>query len=384
MQSQHIDNASLQGICSDESSKGIQMSDVANARNQMHRLSRRLDENCRLPTRIHLLILVLASAVSLPAIGASCSTPGGGNYNLPVGARTIGRDVIPGTQAIPKVGGQPSVGYQVSCPGDSTADREAYITFSVQSTPVSGYVDVYPTNIDGLGAKYHFATNSGDGCNIPFDQTIPNSAYTITCQIPRGTTHTWSWGTSVEFIKTGPIAPGPLTSVPAVTMSYALNNQAGSWPLTTMYSGAMTGSVYIASCTTPDIAVDLGTHQSTSFVGIGTKVGTKDFAIAVNSCPPGMNTVKYQLDPAPEISIVNATQAVVGLGSGSTVTGVGVQITDRSNVPMTYGTMRATTGYSKTTGGSFSIPLRASYYQTAAAVNGGPANSAVVFTMSYE
>jgi major type 1 subunit fimbrin (pilin) len=325
-----------------------------------------------------LLIFCGLSGLTVSASAASCNASGG-NFSVAVGSRTIPRDAGVGQVVISKIG--TSSPYRMDCTGDSAQDRDAYVKFTVASPPVAGYPDVYPTNIPGLGAKYHFATNSGAGCNIPFDQTIQNSAYSITCHILAGTTLSWSWGTSVEFIKTGPIGAGTLTSVPAVTMSYSLNNQSGTWPLNNMYSGSASGIIGVGACLTPDVTVNLGTHDSKEFSGVGSAASATAFSIALNNCPSGIGSVKYQVDAV--TTVVDASRSVVALTSTSTATGVGLQVLDNTGNALPLGQLIAFAGY-KSNGGNFTIPLKARYYQTASRVTGGTANSSMTFTITYQ
>lgn len=240
---------------------------------------------------------------------------------------------------------------------------------------------MYPTSVPGLGVKYHFATNSGTGCAIPFDQTISNASYTIVCHILATTTLSWSWGTSVEFIKTGTIAAGQLTSIPTVTMSYRLNNQAGSWPLNIMYTGAASGTISMATCTTPDVPVDLGKHKTSEFTGVGSTASSKSFTLDLKNCPAGINAVKYRLDSAVPSPYTDAS--LVPLDASSTAKGIGVQLLDGTGNPFPLGTQATFAGYNKA-GGNFSIPFSARYYQTASPLVPGAANASVSFTMSYQ
>ncbi|SFM22566.1 fimbrial protein [Variovorax sp. OV329] len=332
----------------------------------------------RLGASGRLMILLCLSSLCAPVLAATCSS-GGGNFSVAAGTRMIPPDAPVGSIVIPKIGTQTA--YSMACPGDSNQDRDAFVTFQVVSAPVAGYSDVYPTNLAGLGVKYHFATNSGTGCGMPFDQTISNSSYAITCHILAGTTFSWSWGSSVEFIKTGTISAGSLTSLPAVTMSYSLNNQAGSWPLTIMYTGAFNGSVSMAACATPNVSVDLGKHKTSEFAGVGSHASSKGFTISLNSCPTGINVIKYRLDsvtPSP-----TTDSSVVALDSSSTAKGIGVQLLDAGGNPFPVGTAMTFAGYD-TAGGNFSIPLNARYYQTSSPIAPGTANTSVTFTMSYQ
>jgi major type 1 subunit fimbrin (pilin) len=139
----------------------------------------------------------------------------------------------------------------------------------------------------------------------------------------------------------------------------------------------------VASCITPDILVDLGRHQSNEFTGINATTPMVDFDIKLNSCPAGMNFIKYRIDPVTTATI--PAQSVVALDATSTATGVGVQLLDGAGAvhPLGAGTDRTFGGYNPTTGGSYTIPLKARYYQTSPGVTPGQANTTMMFTMTY-
>lgn len=145
-------------------------------------------------------------------------------------------------------------------------------------------------------------------------------------------------------------------------------------------------TVTTLSCETGDQSVDLGTHRTTEYAApVGSTLPPVDFSIKVNNCPAGMTSVKYQLDLAPGIAAYNAASGVIKLDPASTATGVGIQITNASNVAYNLSTKPWNTVTPTYTGaaGNFTIPLRARYYRTATTLTPGTANSAIVFTMEY-
>lgn len=318
-------------------------------------------------------------ALSLPAQAASCSSTQG-NYSIALDTRNIPRDAPIGSVVIPKVVGFP--GYQVTCLGDSNNARDAYLDFRVNAMPSPGFADVYPTNIAGLGAKYHFASNNTPNCTIPFDQTISNTAYTLVCHLNNNDRLVLTMGSSVEFIKTGPISAGTVSTIPRVSLSYRLNHQFGVFPLSNFFSGVITGQTTIASCTTPNVMVNLGDHITSELNAVGKFTSSTDFDIPLNSCPSGIRTIKYQVDAATRI--LDADRAIVALNSSSTAQGgIGVQLLDRSNNAHKLGAANTLAG-TTTNGGNFRIPLRARYYRTGPVISSGTAGTSMTFTIFYE
>ncbi|VWC29695.1 fimbrial protein [Burkholderia lata] len=144
-----------------------------------------------------------------------------------------------------------------------------------------------------------------------------------------------------------------------------------------------TSIINVAACTTPDVTVNMGSHMQSEFTGIGST--TKQAVavnVAVNSCPIGLNSIQYEFDPVN--AVLNATNGVLALSSGSTATGIGLQLKDSSGNALKYNTKYTLTSYSSATGGSYTIPLTARYYQTAAKVTAGSANAVLTFTMTYQ
>lgn len=96
-----------------------------------------------------------------------------------------------------------------------------------------------------------------------------------------------------------------------------------------------------------------------------------------------MNSVQYYISPT--TSIVNSANSVVALVGGTdAATGVGLQLLDGSGNPFPLNTAETMTSYNGGTGGSYTIPMRARYYQTAATVTAGQANASMTLFMTYQ
>jgi major type 1 subunit fimbrin (pilin) len=141
-------------------------------------------------------------------------------------------------------------------------------------------------------------------------------------------------------------------------------------------------NVVAASCTTPDVTIPLGTYSTKSFTGTGYTTTAVGFNISLNNCPAGMNSIKYRIDPT--TTVVNSPQSVVALDATSTATGVGVQLLNSAgSAAFPLSSYQTFAGYSSATGGSYTIPLKARYYQTTTTVAPGPANTSMTVTMQY-
>lgn len=180
---------------------------------------------------------------------------------------------------------------------------------------------------------------------------------------------------TLEIVKTGQfnnvstLPNGPFASYfvsNAVIFQFKLNGVLRFTPLT---------------CTTPSITVPMGVRKSSDFNGIGTRLSPTGFTINLNACPAGINSIKYRLDST--TTVTNPAASVVALSTDSIAEGVGVQILDNMDNPFPLGVDTVLSNYNDT-GGNFSIPLKAAYYQTASTIKGGAANTSLTFTMTYE
>ncbi|HED1254856.1 TPA: fimbrial protein, partial [Citrobacter amalonaticus] len=80
--------------------------------------------------------------------------------------------------------------------------------------------------------------------------------------------------------------------------------------------------------------------------------------------------------------INDATKGVINTTSGSNAaTGVGIQLL-YNNQPMRLGSDVAVG--TSSTGGGFTVPLKARYYQTGDHITTGAANGVLSFTMTYQ
>ncbi|MDN7856102.1 fimbrial protein [Burkholderia cepacia] len=137
------------------------------------------------------------------------------------------------------------------------------------------------------------------------------------------------------------------------------------------------------TCSVPDQTVTLPSVQHHVFIGVGSTAGTTDFQLHLNNCPAGYNRIGYQLSPLD--GVVAGVSGTLKLRPSATATGIGIRINDGvSNEAMTFQQSRAVVGYNSSTGGSPSIPLRASYVQTGQTVRGGSVSAAAQVLLDYQ
>ena len=99
------------------------------------------------------------------------------------------------------------------------------------------------------------------------------------------------------------------------------------------------------------------------------------------------NTLQYRIDPAR--TAINTNNGVLSLDPGATgsapaATGVGVQVQNRNGNSVILGANQSSGLTLRPNEGSYTIPLRARYLQTASKVTPGPANASATFTIIYQ
>jgi len=249
------------------------------------------------------------------------------------------------------------------------------VTTSTPHGPREPIYKTFPTNIPGIGVRFYNpsgSTGNGYPASVPFNQDA--SAW-----LEPVASHGWG----LQFVKVANVTgSGTVQALDVPSWQYDANLDVGFFLI---MSWTPSGSIQFVdgSCTTPDVDVDLGRHHMNEFTGSSYTTTAVDFAIKLNSCPAGMNFIKYRIDPATTVQI--PAQSVVALDASSTATGVGVQLLDRAGAPHPLGAGTDTVfgGYNAATGGSFTIPLKARYYQTGPSVAPGKANTTMMFTMTY-
>ncbi|WP_145588517.1 fimbrial protein [Yersinia aldovae] len=135
------------------------------------------------------------------------------------------------------------------------------------------------------------------------------------------------------------------------------------------------GTIINSGCSvaTPSVDVNLGMIPKNIFTHIGSTSEAKSFKIDLTNCSINTN-VNITFD-----GVSSGTANILALTPGG-ATGVGVQLLDNSNniIPL-----NAPFFVVNTTEATYSIPLKARYYQTEGAVGTGIANSTANFTMTY-
>jgi type 1 fimbria pilin len=346
--------------------------------------------------RVLTMVLVLLALIAGPAYAGTCAYTTESPIALSavtslVGNITVGRDVPVGSEVY-RATFNTSIPMVIVCqPGTYTRTRRYLNT----PFPLSSYVHptfgnrVYRTSVAGIGAVVWVSGNA-----LP---TAATDNFAVQTRLTAATAF------DVSLIKTGPIGAGTIRGSDLPTFEYVeIGDNA-----TRLLLGSFTGSVNVVSrtCTTPDVAVALGTHYTSELKGVGTTTSAwVDVPVALNNCPAFFgvfrgattndsgvtqrstaNTIAYRVDPV--TSVVDASQGVMALqsdGTKPTAGGIGIQMANAANTPVSYGTaVNSGLALNQTDGSNYTISLKARYYQTAANPTAGQANGAATITLIY-
>lgn len=227
-----------------------------------------------------------------------------------------------------------------------------------------GTDNIANTNVPGVGIRIA-VNNIGSNRRIPF--TVTSGAI-----YPNPVWQSARW--IIDLIKTGPISGGQITL--GRYAGYAVTNV--YWIL---YINATSGgqiTPLACSVTNAAITVPMGNIRPNQFSGPGTGAGDRDFPVALN-CDANTR-VNITLEGTADSSGVPGVLALNPSSTTPVARGVGLQLS-RGGTPVTLGTPIPTG--TAAAAGPYAVTLHARYYQTAATITGGQANSTATFTMTY-
>ncbi|OHX20396.1 hypothetical protein BI344_07920 [Chromobacterium sphagni] len=252
---------------------------------------------------------------------------------------------------------------------DNYADCAGYgsRSWTLTSTPkplVGG--GIYESGVPGVGIQ---VLNQFRSVTPVTDSVAPHASYAFTAP-----------ALVYQLVVTGKVGAGVVSGAALPGVRYQLDNLL-------VFDAKAGGSAIIvaSSCATPSVIIDLGKRSLGDFQGVNKpmKPAAVGFNVAVNGCPAGLAGIQYRIDPS--TSIWSAGSGVVALDGGSSATGVGIQLrSGDSGSALQFSTQYQLSAYNPATGGSYSIPLLATYYQTDTTIRPGIASTSLTFTMTYQ
>jgi len=136
-----------------------------------------------------------------------------------------------------------------------------------------------------------------------------------------------------------------------------------------------------ASCTTQNVAVDMGAGAMLGKLPeLGSHTPLQSFTVALNRCPAGFVNIQYQWDPA--TGALDRAPGLAAPDNASSATGIGLQLADAATHPIAFGQRYTFAGQDPGHSGNYAIPLNTAYFRTAS-VKPGSADTRVTFTLNY-
>ncbi|HGA3108488.1 TPA: fimbrial protein [Enterobacter hormaechei] len=267
--------------------------------------------------------------------------------------------------------------------GTLNVDGQNYNVYNAVTKRGLGYIARWRYNVKGTVSDW-----------VPL--TVRNGVYQTPSQFVNikydSSNPTWNLGVDVQvrFVKTADtLTAGNVGLFDPMYMrhyqTFNGNDDAGTG--TYMIAQFKAGNLGIitdgGTCTTPNVNVELPLVSRSEFKNIGYTAARTDFSLKLNECPQGLSSISYYFEPT--TTILDKTNGVFAMASSSTASGVGLQLLNENDVPITFNTAYLLSDYDPNKNkANYSVPLRAGIYQTENNVSSGTVSSAVTFTIVYK
>ncbi|WP_244123038.1 fimbrial protein [Burkholderia gladioli] len=345
----------------------------------------------RLAARCAALLVLALSSHAAWATASCSSTAQTFTVSMP-SSITVPRDAAVGTVLTTWVSTSATTNYfncTLSGSGATGTGFEPLSLSKAGQTVASphGTYTVWNTNVPGVGIAIGIRPYvNGCGWQPWNDLGTPSSFFPnpwVGSACNGGGSVTNGGQAEMALVKTGPITAGTVNGGVLFEAAAAVSQGGGYTMLSGRKSFSLTQTIInVAACTTPNVTVDMGSYKQSAFTGVGSTTPAVAFKVGVNACPAGLNSIQYQFIPVN--AVLDSTNGVLALSSDSTASGIGLQLKDSSGKALKYNSQYTLTSYSSATGGTYTIPLTANYYQTSASVTPGSANAVLTFTMTYQ
>lgn len=316
--------------------------------------------------RMRLFVLMTLGLGCAASAWADCPTPQlpktftygtiAVSSSLPVGS------VIPGT-----VQGFTLTG---KCSGAGTFNTPV-VACPWSQTLVNGTTDVYSTGLTGVGMRMR---NSG---GVPL--TGSGECGTTSSLGMVGADGSFNVSGTLELVKTGPISAGTINMANAYFRTGVLNTKTllndGNDEMRIATGTAFRQVTCSVTSSTAYQTVLLATISPSALAAAGSTAAKTPFSIAL-ACESGVKVAVTFTSASGNSGIASV------LGSNGTAKGVGVQLLNASQTPIT---LDAPLQLTASTTGNDSFLFYGQYYRLgAAAVTSGTVRAAATFTMNYQ
>ncbi|GAB5094998.1 fimbrial protein [Caballeronia sp. HLA56] len=293
-----------------------------------------------------------------------------GNVDVPVNS-PVGAKIATKTASYDSLAGHQGI----DCGGVSTTS-----TWNMSGAGASG---VYPTNIPGIGIRVYMWASSSY-YTTPTSPTLLALSYSYSYNACAGC----NYGTGYLQVQVDLVVTGPISNFGVNALSYNV----APW---VVFSGG--GSSINAANLTVSASLNIPACSVTTS-SIGVTLPMISFGNAASGAARGATSIDLKLNCAPgakvAITLTDASNTanrsnVLSLQTGSTASGVGVQILYGGTV-VSYGSDTSSWGNNNqffigtSTGGSMDVPLSVQYVRTAGALVPGTVKALATFTMSYQ
>ncbi|MEX2976183.1 fimbrial protein [Serratia fonticola] len=336
------------------------------------------------------------------------------NENIPFagsGLSTVGEDLSIG-ETIYSSTHSKSKGMYVYYECDDTDTAIVYSRIDAISTPygapiVSGGKAIYPTNVPGIGVTFEIETVESLGTSFPhtWEDSLNVSLNSIVTLNPLK-------NLSFKLVKTGIINTSDTqqvlaSSFPTFRISIGAKAPTPDEKIVTTinFNGSITLHTKTCQISTPQISVDLGTHDIAEFKKPGSGTAWEDFDIRLVNCPPFYGYSDYKVSSSgKESGTVTPNKINFGFQSSygtvqnnprlanientpNSASGIGIELSQKNE--STSIMLDGSSGFdlqnlNTDDNATYTIPMRARYVQYDSHVKGGLANGAVVFTVTYQ
>ena len=286
----------------------------------------------------------------------------------------IQRDVPVGT-----VLGSVTVSHPINCDakGQTAAESSWFIQLAssnVDNGP-SALSGVRATNVEGIGLRWkNYSSTTGT------TGTVTNGSLNLSTW-NRGIYKTGAtFNDTFELVKTAATPKTDIIAPLTIAMQYStpVSKNVQRVSLFKYYISAVNTSTVACQVLDTNLNIDMGYAFSTKFNGAGSTQNPVDFNLSLNC--DALTSVNVTLDNVTPLA--DPVNGVLGLSSGSTAKGVGIQLL-YNNMPVKFGTA-IHYGTTATQGENVKIPFRAAYYQTGTTLQPGTVNATASFTMTYQ
>jgi type 1 fimbria pilin len=242
------------------------------------------------------------------------------------------------------------------------------------------------------GDDYVLATNiPGVGIRIYTGIFAPNESYPYKTlggpDIHGGTKgnfkNIFSTPEYFELVKTASVVQAGTLTAGMLSYFYVKEFHSAGTPPLQLGQNFLNGSSRIipvkCSIRTPNIQLPLADVMVTDFTSPGMTAKPKPFDVGLD-CDAGARVNAKLTGTQNSSTSVNSVLQLTGAGSAGVASGVGIQLL-YNNLPLE---LNKNIVLKTSTGGQESFPFTAQYYQTAAKVMGGTANTTATLEMTYQ